>query len=73
MSAADGRWLLIADNQGREKRLYDTRRDPGERRDVAAGHPAVVRRLWRQVIRDAGGRRLPAFCCGGLTAESPAL
>jgi len=61
VSAGDGRWLLIADNQGRKMRLYDTRRDPGERRDVAARHPDVVRRLWRLVIRDAGGRPLPLF------------
>ncbi|MBA3304809.1 MAG: hypothetical protein H0U25_02635 [Thermoleophilaceae bacterium] len=61
MSATDGRWLLIADNQGRERQLYDTRRDRGERNDVAASHPAVVRRLWGYVIRDAGGRRLPRF------------
>ena len=68
VSATDGRWLLIADNQGREKKLYDTRRDRGERRDVAAGHPAVVRRLWGHVIRDAGGKRLPALA----SAASPA-
>jgi hypothetical protein len=61
VSATDGRWLLIADNQGRNRRLYDTERDPGERRDVAARHPAVVRRLWALVIRDAGGKRLPSF------------
>ena len=61
VSAGDGRWLLLADNQGRIRRLYDTRRDPGERRDVAARHPDVVRRLWRAVIADAGGRRLPRF------------
>ena len=61
VSATDGRWLLIADNQGREKRLFDTRRDRGERRNVAARHPDVVRRLWGLVIRDGGGGRLPAF------------
>jgi len=61
VSAGDGRWLLICDNRGAKKRLYDTRRDPGERRNVASRHPAVVRRLWRQVIADAGGRRLPRF------------
>ena len=68
VSATDGRWLLIADNQGREKRLYDTRRDRGERRDVAGRHPDVVRRLWGLVIRDGGGGRLPAFS----SAASPA-
>ncbi len=56
VSAGDGRWLLISDNQGRNRRLYDTRSDPGERRNVAASHPQVVRRLWRLVVRDAGGR-----------------
>ncbi len=61
VSATDGRWLLIADNQGRHKQLYDTKRDRRERRDIAAAHPAVVGRLWRQVIRDGGGRRLPRF------------
>jgi len=61
VSAFDGRWLLIADNQGRERRLFDTRRDRGERRNVARRHPAVARRLWAAVIRDGGGRRLPAF------------
>ena len=68
VSATDGRWLLIADNQGREKRLYDTKRDRGERRNVAGSHPAVVRRLWGHVIRDGGGRRLPTFSA----AASPA-
>jgi len=61
VSAGDERWLLISDNQGREKRLFDTRRDPGERRNVAAEHPDVVRRLWRLVVSDAGGKRLPRF------------
>ncbi|MBA2794665.1 MAG: sulfatase [Thermoleophilaceae bacterium] len=61
VSAGDDRWLLISDNQGKDKRLFDTRRDPGEHRDVAAQHPEVVRRLWRLVLRDAGGKRLPNF------------
>lgn len=61
VSVSTSRWLLIADNQGRDKRLFDRRRDPGERRDVARRHPKVVRRLWRQVIREAGGKRLPRF------------
>lgn len=68
VSATDGRWLLIADNQGREKLLYDTGRDRGERRDVASRHPAVVRRLWGHVIRDGGGR-LPAFSSAAAPAD----
>ena len=69
VSATDGRWLLIADNQGRDKQLYDTERDPGERRDVAARHPAVVRRLWGYVIGDGGGERLPAFSSAASSAD----
>jgi len=61
VSATDGRWLLISDNQGANKQLYDTRRDPGERRNVARQNPDTVRRLWRLVIKDAGGRPLPRF------------
>jgi arylsulfatase A-like enzyme len=61
VNAADDRWLLIAQNQGRDKRLFDMRNDPGERRNVAARHPAQVRRLWGYIRRDAGGRRLPRF------------
>jgi arylsulfatase A-like enzyme len=61
VSVSTSRWLLIADNQGRDKRLFDRRRDPGERRNVARRNPRVVRRLWRQVVREAGGKRLPRF------------
>jgi arylsulfatase A-like enzyme len=57
--AGDGRWLLIADNRGRDKRLYD--RGAGEGRDVAARHPRQVRRLWNLVLRDAGPKGLPRF------------
>lgn len=58
--AGDGRWLLLADNLGIEKRLYDTRRDPGEQVDVASRRPGAVRRLWNAVLEDAGGT-LPRF------------
>jgi arylsulfatase A-like enzyme len=65
VNARDDRWLLISDNQGRDKRLYDRRNDPGERRDVSARHPDQVRRLWGYVKKDAGNRRLPRFKVGG--------
>ena len=61
VNVRDGRWLLIADNQGRSKKLYDTKADPGERRNVAARHPDQVRRLWGYIKRDAGNRPLPKF------------
>ena len=58
VSASDGRWLLISDNRGREKRLYAV---GSERRDLAATHPVQVRRLWRMILRDAGPKGLPRF------------
>lgn len=58
--AGDGRWLLLSDNLGLEKRLYDTRRDPAEQVDVASRRPGAVRRLWNAVLDDAGGT-LPRF------------
>ena len=58
VSASDGRWLLISDNRGREKRLYRVGR---EGRNVAGRHPKQVRRLWRMIKRDAGPKGLPRF------------
>jgi arylsulfatase A-like enzyme len=53
--AGDGRWHLIADNQGKRRRLYDKRSDPRERRNVASRHPEQAERLWRAVRAAAGG------------------
>ncbi|MGH2823706.1 MAG: sulfatase [Thermoleophilaceae bacterium] len=58
VAASDGRWLLIADNRGRRKRLYAT---SNERVNVAARYPQHVRRLWGYVERDAGPKGLPDF------------
>jgi arylsulfatase A-like enzyme len=58
VAARDGRWLLISDNQGANKRLYAL---GNERANVAASNPAQVRRLWSYVERDAGPRGLPRF------------
>ena len=60
VAAGDGRYLLIADNQGKERRLFDTEEDPDEETDVAADNPDVVARLWRGVLNDAGGT-MPVF------------
>jgi arylsulfatase A-like enzyme len=58
VSASDGRWLLISDNRGREKRLYTVR---SEHAKAASRNPAAVRRLWRLIERDAGPKGLPRF------------
>lgn len=46
-----------------EIELYDFRRDPGDRHDVAARHPEVVARLSKLLDaweKDAKARRLPS-------------
>jgi arylsulfatase A-like enzyme len=58
--AGDGRWHLIANNQGGERRLYDLKRDPHEQHNVVARYPQHANRLWRAVVRTAGGP-LPKF------------
>jgi arylsulfatase A-like enzyme len=58
VSASDGRWLLISDNRGREKRLYSLR---SEHANVSARNPTPVRRLWGLIEKDAGPKGLPRF------------
>ena len=58
VAASDGRWLLISDNQGRDKRLYRT---ANERVNVARRNPRHVRRLWGYLKKDAGPKGLPRF------------
>jgi hypothetical protein len=62
--AGDRDWFLIADSEGRLKRLYDKRSDPRELRDVAAEHPEIVDRLWK-VLEDEAGGTLPQFGASG--------
>jgi arylsulfatase A-like enzyme len=60
--AGDGRWLLIATNEGgrvRNVRLYDKRRDPGEHRNLAGQRRDVTRRLVKAIRREAGRKGLP--------------
>ena len=64
VSASDGRWLLMASGEREELRLYDTKRDRYERRNVARRYPKQVRRLWGMILKDAGGR-LPRHPKGG--------
>jgi arylsulfatase A-like enzyme len=56
VSASDGRWLLMGGGDRSDLRLFDRKRDRYERRDVARRYPKQVRRLWRLIERDAGGR-----------------
>jgi arylsulfatase A-like enzyme len=54
--AYDGRWKLIAGNRGDDLRLYDTKRDPGEGRDVSHLHRGRTAAMFDAVVRRAGGR-----------------
>ncbi len=58
--AGDGRWLLISDNQGKERRLFDAEGDPRQQRDIASKQDDVADRLWASV-KDAAGGELPRF------------
>ena len=58
--AGDTDWFLLADSEGRRKRLYDRRHDPRELHDVAADNPQIVDKLWR-VLEDEAGGTLPQF------------
>lgn len=50
--AGDDDWFLIADNEGKSKRLY-RRKDEAD--DVAADNGEVVDRLWQAILDEAGG------------------
>jgi arylsulfatase A-like enzyme len=53
--AGDGRYILIAQSKGVERRLYDSEEDPGELTDIADDNPEKVDELWQAMIDDAGG------------------
>ena len=59
--AGDDDWLFMCTNQREEVELFDRRSDPRELKNVAAKHPQMVKRWWRRVLDDAGGRPLPRF------------
>jgi arylsulfatase A-like enzyme len=62
--ARTDRWAYVAANTGRGRRLYDLKRDPGERNDVALRHPRLIDELEERVREQAGGR-LPSYDARG--------
>jgi arylsulfatase A-like enzyme len=58
--AGDRDWFMLADSEGRLKRLYDRRTDPQELHNVAAENPEMVGMLWK-VLEDEAGGTLPQF------------
>jgi arylsulfatase A-like enzyme len=53
-------WVLIGDNRGLERHMYDLRLDPRELNNVLDRHPAVNEELYRTVL-DAAGGPLPYY------------
>ena len=69
----DGRWKMIYWYATGRRELYDIPADIGERHDLAASEPAVVRRLSRKLgryLRRVGARR-PSFKASGLPCPWP--
>ena len=48
-------WLLIGDNRGEERTMYDLQRDPHEFFDVVKENPKLSEELYQQVLEAAGG------------------
>ncbi|NNC87830.1 MAG: arylsulfatase [Akkermansiaceae bacterium] len=48
-----GKWKLVMESKrkGEKRELYDLAADRGEQNDVLAGHPAVEKRLFAQLVR----------------------
>jgi arylsulfatase A-like enzyme len=53
-------WVLIGDNRGQERTMYDLHLDPREINDVIDDHPDVNEELYRTVL-DAAGGPLPYY------------
>jgi arylsulfatase A-like enzyme len=58
--ARSPRWTVMADNRGRNMRLYNRSTDPLERVNVITRHPDLAARLHRAVVRRTG-RALPYY------------
>jgi arylsulfatase A-like enzyme len=58
--ARTDRWAFVAANTGKGRRLYDVRRDPEERNNIARRHPNVIDELEERVREEAGGP-LPSY------------
>ena len=53
-------WVLIGDNRGQERTMYDLRLDPRENYDVIEEHPKLNEELYRTIL-DAAGGPLPYY------------
>ncbi|HST41009.1 MAG TPA: sulfatase-like hydrolase/transferase, partial [Conexibacter sp.] len=57
----DDRWALIADGNNRGRELFDLKRDPSERTNLAADRLPLLDQLYKRVLKSARLSRLPYF------------
>ncbi|MDO8214109.1 sulfatase [Conexibacter sp. CPCC 206217] len=57
----DDRWALIADGNNSGRELFDHRKDPGERRNIARDHLPLLDQIYKRVLKSANLTRLPYF------------
>jgi arylsulfatase A-like enzyme len=57
----DDRWALIADGNNSGRELFDLRKDPGERSNIARDHLPLLDQIHRRVLGSAGLAHLPYF------------
>jgi len=57
----DARWAMIADGNNSGRELFDLRKDPGERTNIARDHLPLLDQIYKRVLRSARLTRLPYF------------
>jgi arylsulfatase A-like enzyme len=57
----DDRWAMIADGNNSGRELFDLRKDPGERSNIARSHLPLLDKIHRRVLKSTNLQRLPYF------------
>lgn len=54
--ARDDQYVMFGPNTGRRAKLFDLKKDPGQKNNVAWRNSGIVDRMFREyVLKDAGG------------------
>lgn len=56
VTVIDDEWWLNCRVNGKGAFLYNLKKDPGMKKNVADANPDIVNRLFSQAVHDAGGR-----------------
>jgi arylsulfatase A-like enzyme len=68
LSMREGDWKLLLMEDGTGAQLYDLAKDPGERQNLAAAEPKVVKRMSRELLK--WGKTLPVHTPPRSTANT---